>query len=77
VRKAYPDLITRLHKIIVAAFFAGIAALILILPPLGENLEQSGLDLLFHLRGTRETPPEVVIVAIDNHSTEALGLQQA
>ena len=77
MRKAYLDVIIRLRKIVLIAFLTGIAGLALILPPWGESLEQSGLDLLFHLRGTRKPPPEVVIIAIDNHSVEALDLQQA
>lgn len=43
--------------------------------PLGPALEESiGLSLLFRLRGIRPPPPEVLIVAIDRPSAEALGL---
>src|SRR5262245_1567180 len=36
--------------------------------------ENSGLGLLFHLRGVKAPPPEVVIISIDRESSEHLNL---
>ena len=67
----------RLRKIFLIAFSTGILGLAAILHPFAESLEQSGLDLLFHLRGARKPPPEVVVIAIDNRSARAFNLQPA
>ena len=36
--------------------------------------ENSGLGLLFKLRGQRKAPPDVVVVSIDKESSDELGL---
>ena len=42
---------------------------------LGPELEENfGLDLLFGLRGLRQTPPDVLVVSIDKESADALNL---
>ena len=52
-----------------------VAGLLFMALPLGVALEESaGLNLLFRLRGSRPSPPEVLIVAIDRPVAEALGL---
>ena len=52
-----------------------VAGLLFMALPLGVALEESaGLNLLFRLRGSRPSPPEVLIVAIDRPAAEALGL---
>lgn len=63
----------------VIAFGLAIAAagLMLALSPAGQALEEDlGLGWLFHLRGAREAPASVAIVAVDRTSAEALGLPQ-
>jgi adenylate cyclase len=44
--------------------------------PVTSNLESTGYDLLFALRGPRTPPADVVVVAIDNDSYEPLGVPQ-
>jgi adenylate cyclase len=41
-----------------------------------ELEENSGLGLLFRLRGARPAPPEVVIISIDRESSEHLGVHE-
>jgi adenylate cyclase len=38
-----------------------------------RNLEAKGLDLRFHLRGERSSPPQVVLIVIDDRSIAELG----
>ena len=53
----------------------GLLGLMLSFLPLGIDLEENfGLDLLFHLRGKREPPSNVIIVALDNFSAKTLDL---
>jgi adenylate cyclase len=57
------------------ALAAGIAGLLLSPDMLGGRIEDRlGEFVLFHLRGTLPPPPEVVVVAEDRASAEALGL---
>ena len=42
--------------------------------PVHRLEENAGLGLLFHLRGQKPPPPEVLIVSIDRESSERLGL---
>jgi adenylate cyclase len=43
------------------------------LMPIGTHLEEAlGLPMLFHLRGTRPAPPDVVIVTVDERSRTGL-----
>src|SRR5438034_7310324 len=56
----------------VGAFGAALFAL----PPAFELEEYAGLYFLFHTRGPRPPPPEVVIVAVDRKSAGRLGLPE-
>jgi adenylate cyclase len=54
---------------------AALTGLLFMALPLGGALEESaGLAFLFKLRGPRQPPPEILIVAIDRPAAEALGL---
>ena len=62
-----------LFKALILGFLTGILGLGLGLAPFGLHLEENvGLDFLFSLRGRRQPPPDVVIVATDRKSAEAL-----
>ena len=65
---------SRLRRaVILAAFTAAIGLTILF--SFGYYLEEdSGLELLFHLRGAIHAPPDVVIVSLDSASSDRLGL---
>lgn len=53
----------------------GLLGLLIYLTPFGWGLEEHyGLTWLFHLRGSRAPPQDVVIVAIDEQSATELGL---
>jgi adenylate cyclase len=70
-------MMSRLSKAIILGFFTGIVGLGVGLSPFGLDLEENiGLDLLFNLRGTRQPPPDVIIVSIDRKSAENLNLSQ-
>jgi adenylate cyclase len=57
------------------ALAAGVAGLLLSADVLGGGIEDRfGEFVLFHLRGALPAPPEVVVVAEDRASAEALGL---
>jgi adenylate cyclase len=54
---------------------AGLLGVILSIPPFSLELQEHfGLKLLFHLRGPRRPPPEVIIVTLDRESVAALNL---
>ena len=61
----------RARAAILLALVPGLVGVGLIRWPPAEGLERSGLDLLFHWRGTRQAPPGVVVVAIDDASYRA------
>jgi signal transduction histidine kinase len=43
--------------------------------PFGSDLEENiGLNLLFKMRGTRQAPPQVVVIALDKESADRLRL---
>ncbi len=66
---------TRLSKAIILGLLTGMVGLIASLLSLGLELEEDlGLDVLFHLRGARRPPPDVVIIGIDKSSSDNLGL---
>jgi adenylate cyclase len=66
---------TRLSKAIVLGLLTGMVGLIASLFSLGVELEENlGLEILFHLRGVRRPPQNVVIVGIDKISSDNLGL---
>jgi adenylate cyclase len=61
---------------IVLGLVIGVVGTFAALMPFVAELEQSlGLSWLFHLRGPRPAPDEVVIVAIDHESAQRLHLQ--
>jgi len=57
------------------AVIAGLAGLLLSAGPVGGRIEDRlGEFVLFHLRGPLPAPPEVIVIAKDRVSAEALGL---
>jgi adenylate cyclase len=66
---------SRLSKAVVIGLLTGIVGQGIGLAPFVLNLEENiGLDLLFSFRGTRQAPPEVVVVSIDKESAQHLNL---
>ncbi len=66
---------SRLAQAVVLGLLVGLAGSGLLATPLGRELEEAvGLEALFHLRGPRRPPPEVLIVSIDRISAGRLGL---
>ncbi|UCG11876.1 MAG: adenylate/guanylate cyclase domain-containing protein [Deltaproteobacteria bacterium] len=66
---------SRLSKAMIVGLLTGIMGLLASLASFGLDLEEKvGLDVLFKLRGTREVPPEVVIVTMDKASADHLNL---
>jgi adenylate cyclase len=62
-------------KAILLGLFTGILGILASLIPFVLDLEEhAGLDWLFTLRGPRTPPSDVVVVAIDKPSADALGL---
>jgi adenylate cyclase len=58
-----------------AGMVTALCGLALILTPLGTTFERTfGLDWLFKVRGAREPPPDIAIVAINSRTGAALGL---
>jgi len=65
----------RLVKALILGALAATSGVLLTLFPFTFDLEESwGLDLLFQLRGTRQPPPDIVVVSIDKESADHLGL---
>jgi adenylate cyclase len=63
----------RWAKVCVIASITVLLGILATLMPIGTNLEEAlGLPLLFHLRGIRQAPPEVVIVTVDQSSRTGL-----
>jgi len=68
---------SHLSKALVIGFLTGIVGLGVSFLPFGIDLEENvGLDLLFSLRGMRQPPPDVIIVAIDQKSAGNLNLSK-
>lgn len=67
----------RLKAAILCSVIGVIGMVASVTPPGGRLEENIGLETLFHARGTRQPPPEVVIVAIDKDSAETLNLNTA
>ena len=64
-----------LSKGFIAGVLTGVLGFVLSITSAGLFLEESmGLHWLFKLRGTREPPPDVVVVSIDKASAEKLGV---
>jgi adenylate cyclase len=60
---------------LIAGLLLGILGLVLTITPYGFLLEENfGLYVLFHLRGPRPVPPDVVVIALDQESAESLDL---
>ncbi len=68
-------MLSRIVKGALLGVGAGIVGSIASLTPFGLNLEENlGLEILFHLRGHRTPPPEVVVVGIDKESSDRFDL---
>jgi adenylate cyclase len=66
---------TRQAKALLLGILTGLFGVVVSsLPALHALEENTGLDLLFKLRGTRSPPADVVVVSIDKLSAQALGL---
>ncbi|MGH7274542.1 MAG: CHASE2 domain-containing protein, partial [Nitrospiria bacterium] len=66
---------TRLGKAIILGLLTGILGIAISLSHFGIDLEENfGLALLFELRGTRQPPPEVVVISLDRQSSDHLNL---
>ncbi|MGA1824944.1 MAG: CHASE2 domain-containing protein [bacterium] len=64
-----------LHKAIFLGFFIGIVGVVVSLFHCAHTIEENaGLGLLFKLRGVREAPSDIVIVSIDEESSENLSV---
>jgi len=63
-------------KSIILGLITALAGLCIGIFPFGVSLEEeTGLSLLFRLRGERKSPRDVVVVSIDKRSSDALGLK--
>ena len=68
--------LSRLPKAIILGLITALVGLIIGIFPFGVSLEEeTGLSLLFRLRGKRIQPSDVVVVSIDKRSSDALGLK--
>lgn len=66
---------TPLRKAVTLGLLTGILGLIVGLIPFGKEIEENlGLGFLFRLRGKREPPPDLVVIAIDKESIDDLNL---
>ncbi len=66
---------SRASKNIWISLGAGMLGVILSIPPMSIDLQERwGLKLLFHLRGVRLPPANVIIIAMDRRSIDALNL---
>jgi adenylate cyclase len=64
---------SRPSKVLIVGLLVGILGVVLSLTSAGLFVEETiGLHLLFKLRGTRQVPPDVVIVSIDKISSDQL-----
>lgn len=65
----------RESKLLMFCLLVGFMGLVISQTPVGVGLDENiGLKLLFKLRGTRQPPSDIVIVAIDKESVEYLNL---
>lgn len=68
---------SRLIKAVILGGFVGLMGLALSLTPFGFELEKnSGLDILFYLRGKQPPPPDALVVSIDKESAEFLNIPE-
>ncbi len=64
-------MMSRLHKAIFLGFLVGIAGLLISPFHFMLNIEENtGLGLLFKLRGVRQAPSDVVVVIKDQESSD-------
>jgi adenylate cyclase len=69
---------SRLSRLGIVCVLTGVLGLGAGITPLGLYLEENaGLYLLFHLRGVRLPPPEVVVVAMDHEPADGMSLASA
>jgi adenylate cyclase len=69
------NMTVRLFKATLLGFLIGIVGLIISFFHFSHEVEEnSGLGLLFKLRGARQAPSDVVVVSIDRESSESLHL---
>jgi adenylate cyclase len=67
----------RLYKAILMGLIIGFVGLVLSLVPPGPKLEKNtGLDILFQLRGRKAPPPDALVVSIDKESAEKLNVPE-
>jgi serine phosphatase RsbU (regulator of sigma subunit) len=75
LRVSWQKIAPRLPKAIVLGFIVGILGLVISPFQFAMNLEEdTGLGLLFRLRGVRKPPSDVVVVSIDKQSSDTLNL---
>jgi adenylate cyclase len=68
---------SRFIKAIWMGLIIGFAGLVLSLVPPGPELEkETGLDILFQLRGKKMPPPDAVVVSIDKESAEIMNVPE-
>ncbi|MDH4231862.1 MAG: adenylate/guanylate cyclase domain-containing protein [Nitrospirota bacterium] len=66
---------SRLAKAIALGVITGVAGMMVSLIPFSLDVEENtGLNILFNLRGARKAPAEVVVVGIDKESADVLNL---
>ncbi|RPI38507.1 MAG: adenylate/guanylate cyclase domain-containing protein [Nitrospiraceae bacterium] len=66
---------SRLAKSIIFGIIIGVTGVMISFVPFSLDVEENiGLNVLFNLRGSRNAPPEVVVVGIDRESSDALNL---
>jgi adenylate cyclase len=66
---------TRLSKAVIVGIFTGIIGVMISALPSGLSLEENtGLEMLFHMRGERPAPADVIIVSVSKESADKLNL---
>jgi adenylate cyclase len=67
--------LTHLFKALVLGVFIGIIGLVIALIPFGLALEEdTGLTILFKMRGARQNPSDVVVIGLDKQSAKKMNL---
>ena len=68
--------LSRMTKSIILGLITALVGFLIGIFPFGVRLEEeTGLSLLFRLRGERTPPSDVVVVSIDKRASDALGLK--
>jgi adenylate cyclase len=69
---------SQLYRTAVASMVVGAFGMMMSLTPFGMELEENtGLHLLFKIRGKRRAPPDVIIITLDKASADHLHLPSA